>query len=76
MMSCNNVQVKLTACKSTTDKINQTGTQCKGETSATKSQYNVYNLFLAKLILLLIFWDDVTYLTVELEKTTFRFNCS
>ena len=28
MMSCNNVQVKLTACKSTTDKINQTGTQC------------------------------------------------
>ena len=41
-----------------------------------KSQYNVYNLFLAKLILLLIFWDDVTYLTVELEKTIFRFNCS
>ena len=40
-----------------------------------KSQYNVYNLFLAKLImiLLLIFWDDVIYLTVELEKTIFRF---
>ena len=33
-----------------------------------KSQYNVYNLFLAKLILLLIFWDDIIYLTVELEK--------
>ena len=41
-----------------------------------KSQYNVYNLFLAKLILLLVFWDDVTYLTLELEKTIFRFNCS
>ena len=31
MISCNNVQVKLTACKSTTDKFNQTGTQCKGK---------------------------------------------